>query len=430
MNIHRRRTRSRVGWLRLGVAAAALAGGLSVITVCVAQSVTPGGSANPPAAVTPLVNATAAEIQTLNQALLVERLLARFYNQNADKAYLTGTTTVSSPTPAPRPITPATDLPATPGIGQPAGADDLLFTSTLSGGAEVPAVTTSASATARFILRKDRRTVDYEIRVTGLSSAVTEIHLHQANVGEPGGIIHHILNNPENGVSLGAFGIRPEELDSFMNGGFFIEIHTQQHPTGELRGQVAASGSGIPVPPITTPGTSTGVARESLRQIAVEFRDHHNAHVALLEQTLGTNAAAPPTFQNVDAPTLQQFLTMGVLLEEFATGAHQYLMAPTAAGATPPAAGAEPTPRVASLLLAIALDDARHAGALRAYRKVVGTAEGGDPSLPITEEGALSAPRTAEQLNQFVQQYIVPPGTTPPTGSEPMPGTGNTPPAV
>ena len=37
----------------------------------------------------------------------------------------------------------------------------------------------------------------------------------------------------------------------------------------------------------------------------------------------------------------------------------------------------------------------------------------------ITEEGALTVPRTAEQLNQFVLPYIAAPGTT-----EPAPGTG------
>jgi hypothetical protein len=442
MIVHRPRAVAGAGRFRLGVTAVALVAGLSALTVSLAQDVTPGTNTNPPVAATPLANPTASEIQTLNQALLVERLLAGFYNQNADKAYLTGTSAVTNPAPtSPTTTTPAADPNATPapadpsGITQPLGPEDLEFASTLSGGAQVPAVTTSASATARFILRKDRRTVDYEIRLAGLSSAVTEIHLHQADPGQPGGIIHHALVNPENGVSTGSFGIRPEELDAFMNGRFFIEIHTQQHPTGELRGQVVAGSSttvppGTTVPPVSTPGTTTGSARESLRQMVIEIRDHHNAHVALLEQTLGTNAQPAQSFQNLDAPTLEQFLTMAVTLEDFAVGAHQHLIA-SAAGATPPATGTlEPSARVAAFLLGIALNDARHAGALRAYRKVVSTAEGGDPNLTITEGGALNVPRTADQLNQFIQPYLVVPGTTqPPVGNEPTPNptTGNPP---
>src|SRR5207253_223267 len=67
--------------------------------------------------------------------------------------------------------------------------------------------------------------------------------------------------------------------------------------------------------------------------------------------------------------------------------------------------------------------EARHAGGLRAYRKVVGTAEGGDPNLTLTEDGQpLNPARTEAQVLAIIQPYIVGAGTGTGTGNT---GTGN-----
>jgi hypothetical protein len=430
MSIHRIRVHSRSGGLWL--IATAVTTGLVLVAPTVFSQTPANPGANPaqPTLATPIANLTAPDVQTLNRALMVERVLARFFTLNADKAFLTGIAVATNP---------PTVLPGTGGVAgnlQPASSDDLPFTATLSGSDEVPPVNTPASGVAGFILRKDRRAVDYEVRLTGLSSAVTAIHLHQAKRGEPGGIIHQILSNPVNGVSAGQFGLRPEEFDPLTQGQFFIEIHTEQHPLGELRGQLVmgtagtapalVSPGGTTIPPVTVPVISPAGSREPLRQIVNEIRDHHNAHVAFLEQALAGSAQAAPAFQNLDAPTLEQFLTMAVTLEDFAPGAHQLLFT-TAVGANPPAAA---TPQVVAVLAAIALDDARHAGALRAYRKIVSTAEGGIPDLLITDEGALSIPRTQAQIDAFVQLYVAAAGTNPQAPATNPPATGTSPPAT
>jgi hypothetical protein len=436
MSFHNRLTGSTTHVLWLAGTAVALM--LSGSTVCVAQGTTP---AQPPV-LTPIADLTTVEAQGLNRALLAERLVARFYNQNADKAYLTASGTATTPTTTPPVVVPGITQPGTvTPAADPANlpADqEIVFSSTLSGGAMVPPVNSSASATARFALDIDRRTTQYEIRLTGLSSPVTEIHLHQAKAGEPGGIIHHGLANPVNGVSSGAFPLRTEERDPLVGGNFFIEVHTEQYPLGELRGQVALVGTAPPgttfpggatVPPITTvpPVTTPGGTRESLRQMVVEFRDHHNAHVTALEQTLGTGAQPLPTFQNLDAPDLSRFLIMAQTLEEFAAGTHQFLISGPGLGATLTALP-EATPRLVGLLAAIGFDDAHHAGALRAYRKTVSTAEGGDPNLVVTEGGAFVTPRSADQVNAFVQPYLVTTGGIPPATGTAPPTTGTTPP--
>jgi hypothetical protein len=134
----------------------------------------------------------------------------------------------------------------------------------------------------------------------------------------------------------------------------------------------------------------------TLKNIVDEIRAHENAHVALLEQTLGADAEPAPTFQNLTAPTLQQFLEMAQMFEDVGVSAYVD-QAPllenrgllTSAGA----------------ILAV---EARHAGGIRAYRKVASTAEGGDPNITLTEDReALNRTRSRDQVLALIAPFIV-----------------------
>jgi hypothetical protein len=126
-----------------------------------------------------------------------------------------------------------------------------------------------------------------------------------------------------------------------------------------------------------------------------EIRAHHNAHVAMLEQTLGTNAQPVPTFQNVDAPTLQQFLTMAQTMEDLGASAHAGLI-PLVQDKT-----------ILAMVAGVAIVEGRHAGAIRTYRKIASTAEGGDPNLTLTEDGsAVQVARTPQQVLDAVQGFV------------------------
>jgi len=164
----------------------------------------------------------------------------------------------------------------------------------------------------------------------------------------------------------------------------------------------------------------------SLRAIVSEIQEHHNAHVTLLEQALGTNAQAAPTFQDssLDAPTLSQFLTMAQTIEDFAVGTHQGIVESLAAGA----ATAAVDQNLMVSLTGIALDDGRHAGAIRGFRKLISTAEGGDPNLPVTDgSGAVNTPVTHDQVVAFVQAYLAGGTSTPGSGTGTTPTTGSNP---
>jgi hypothetical protein len=373
----------------------------------------------------------ASELQFLNDALLVERLAAAFFNANATKPYLTVGVTNPAPEPAP----------GTAGALQDTSGGTTL-SATLSGGEETPPVTTSATGTATFTFNEDRTQLAYDVRVSGLSGSATGMHIHRGARGVAGDIVYTLTNPDANGVATGSVAVNAPDVDPLLQGAFYLNVHTAANPNGEIRGQVVAQQEPGPTPgtpPGATPGTSPTTNLDALRGIVDEIRQHHNEHVTTLEQRLGTNAQQAPTFQNLDAPTLQQFLTMAQTIEDFAVSAHQgsiltalgipFPTTPgdpqpgtTQPGSTTPAAGSIPQAAI-DLVLAIALDDARHAGAIRAYRKTVSTADGGDPNLTLTEDGgALNVARNRDQVLAFIQTYLAS-GTAP--APNPAPGTGN-----
>jgi hypothetical protein len=395
-----------------------------------------GSTTNPALpTVTPSTASPLSDVQAANNALMAEQLVAQFYTVNSGKAFLTGAlpVTPAPATPAPAVTTPPTGTTTTPGgIVQPTtstgNASETTFTATLSGGAETPAVTSPATATATFTLSKDQTSVSYQVTISGLTGAVTAIRIRQGPIGQSGGIVLYNLSPPVNGVSSGSFEIRPEDISTLMSGGTYLEIATDQNPGGELRGQIVLASAGTPAVGVTTPpGTvvfPAGSNTSALQSIVNEIRAGHNAHVAMLQQLLGTNAAPAVTFQNLDAATLTQFLTMAQTLEDFAVGVDQNgvdgVLAQSATGTTGTAPAASQP--LQDAVVAILADNGHYAGGIRAFQIIASTALGGNPNLTLTPNGQpFNTPLPPDQMNTFLQPFLTATGTTG-TGT----GTGTT----
>ena len=325
----------------------------------------------------PVAGAQGGDLDVLNFALLLERLEAAFYNTNGNKPYLTG--------------------------GDLGGNKGTSFAAQLSGGEETPPINTTATANATFDLSQDQTLLSYNVQVQGLTSPATAMHLHRGAAGVPGDIVY-TLATPVNGSAVGATPINPSDVSTLLAGGFYLNIHTVSNPGGEIRGQVTVAAQ----PGVGTPGSTV-----TLKALVDEIRDHENAHVALLTQALGGAAQPAPTFQNLDAPTLQQFLTMAQTFED--VGVSAYL-------------GQLPVILDKNLLATaggIMAVEGRHAGGIRAYRKTVSTAEGGDPNITLTEDReAVNRARTKEQVLALIQPYLSATVTNPaPVTPSPAPGT-------
>jgi hypothetical protein len=118
----------------------------------------------------------------------------------------------------------------------------------LSGSEEVPPVQTEATGVAEFTPGED--SVAYSVNATNIEG-VTAGHIHFGKQGENGPIVVTLFkyDSPMNQVSeSGTF--TAEQLEGPLagkqlsdlaivgaNGTLYVNIHTQQNPNGEIRGQ-------------------------------------------------------------------------------------------------------------------------------------------------------------------------------------------------
>ena len=124
------------------------------------------------------------------------------------------------------------------------------FVAKLTGTEEVPPSNSKATGLAEFNT-SGKDGMDYKVSATNIQN-VTEGHIHIGKKGENGPIVFTLFraNAPVNQLSenetitssefVGQLKDKPlSDLISLMNnGGAYANIHTQQNPNGEIRGQI------------------------------------------------------------------------------------------------------------------------------------------------------------------------------------------------
>jgi hypothetical protein len=126
------------------------------------------------------------------------------------------------------------------------------FSYDLSGSEEVPPVQTDATGVIEFI-PMGADSIGYNVNATNIEG-VTAGHVHLGKQGENGPIVVTLFNydSPMNGVSESGT-ITADKLEGPMagkqisdlgaagtNGSLYFNIHTEQNPDGEIRGQSGA----------------------------------------------------------------------------------------------------------------------------------------------------------------------------------------------
>jgi hypothetical protein len=122
-----------------------------------------------------------------------------------------------------------------------AHADPTSFKVPLSGAECVPAVDTTGSGTAELTYDPATRIVTWNIAYSGLSSPSTMAHFHgPAKQGQnaPPVIWLSTQGNPPANPITGTATLTPEQAKQFTSGEWYVNVHTQSHPAGEIRGQV------------------------------------------------------------------------------------------------------------------------------------------------------------------------------------------------
>lgn len=131
------------------------------------------------------------------------------------------------------------------------------FVAELSGGNEAPPVSTTATGVAKFQLSSDGRSLSYQINVTNIN-AVIGAHIHSGKQGVNGPVVAGLFNPNMSGPPTGKVNgllakgvINSTSLQGPLTGhpiidlvhliaghGAYVNVHTQQHQNGELRGQI------------------------------------------------------------------------------------------------------------------------------------------------------------------------------------------------
>jgi hypothetical protein len=123
----------------------------------------------------------------------------------------------------------------------PSQAASMSFKVALTGAQQVPPVQTAATGTADLTYDPATRVVAWNVTYNGLSGPATMAHFHgPATAGNNGPPVIWLT---EKGAAVegrikGEATLTPEQAQQFLAGEWYVNVHTQANPKGEIRGQV------------------------------------------------------------------------------------------------------------------------------------------------------------------------------------------------
>jgi len=122
-----------------------------------------------------------------------------------------------------------------------ARAAPIKMTVPLTGAEQVPPVQTSGTGTATILFNPDTRVLSWSVTFSGLSGPPTMAHFHgPAPAGKNANVKVWISKKGEPVTSpmTGETKLNEDDAKQFMAGDWYVNVHTNDHPGGEIRGQV------------------------------------------------------------------------------------------------------------------------------------------------------------------------------------------------
>ena len=126
------------------------------------------------------------------------------------------------------------------GVVGSATAATISFKVPLTGTEQVPPVTTAGKGNADLTWNPSTRVVTWDITDSGLTGPVTMAHFHNGAEGKNGPVVIWLTKKgtEATGAIKGEATLTPEQAKQFEAGDWYINVHTKDHPAGEIRGQV------------------------------------------------------------------------------------------------------------------------------------------------------------------------------------------------
>jgi CHRD domain len=123
-----------------------------------------------------------------------------------------------------------------------AHAAPVSFTVELTGAQEVPAVASPATGTAEITFDPATRALTWSLSYKDLSSAATMAHFHgPAAAGANGPVAVWVSKQGGGGAESpirGEATLSAAQAKEFEAGQWYVNVHSKDHPAGEIRGQV------------------------------------------------------------------------------------------------------------------------------------------------------------------------------------------------
>jgi hypothetical protein len=124
-------------------------------------------------------------------------------------------------------------------FASPARAERVRLSANLDGVSELPPVESPGTATATVWFDKDTGTVSWDVYWGGLSGPPTAAHFHgPASKTNRAGVQVDLGGNSFASPFRGSAPLTDEQAGQLLAGQWYINIHTDAHPDGEIRGQV------------------------------------------------------------------------------------------------------------------------------------------------------------------------------------------------
>ncbi len=112
----------------------------------------------------------------------------------------------------------------------------------LTGAEQTPPVMTKGKGTAYLTWDASTRVLTWHINYSGLSSDATMSHFHNgangAKCGGPVAIWISKKGEPVKSPITGKATLTPEQAQQLAAGDWYINVHSKDHPAGEICGQV------------------------------------------------------------------------------------------------------------------------------------------------------------------------------------------------
>ncbi|WAJ72415.1 CHRD domain-containing protein [Catenovulum adriaticum] len=166
--------------------------------------------------------------------------------------------------------------------GQILTDDFILFTFKLSGEQEVPAVDTNAMGYGYATYHQTSGELDLKVTAMALEGA-NAAHIHTGRMGTNGGVAIALSQGADASqwVTPSETMIDSGTAETLLSGGHYVNVHTSENPSGEIRGQILADNFALvtfalngeqEVPAVSTDAMGSGYALIDMNDYALELQ--------------------------------------------------------------------------------------------------------------------------------------------------------------